>query len=219
MKKKVVTIIILCALFGMAGCGVGQTEYDKLKEENSSLNNTVEKLRNDYDSLSEEYDKLKENYDTLNAAKTELETQAQQYQAMIQQYSAYLQQAGISMDTYSQQYNQAQMEEIAKTYETGVTYENLRDESDTYLGEKAMFSGTVINGNTDNNVLTIAFAVDNDTSKIILMQGDVAWVTNGLTVGMQVKVYGTSAGLYDYTDEDGNTTKVPGMSLEYVVQE
>lgn len=49
------------------------------------------------------------------------------------------------------------------------------------------------------------------------MAGSADW-SGGISEGMTVTVYGTSGGLMEYTDEDGEELQIPGASLDYIVQ-
>lgn len=208
MKRILLAGVILwISLCTLSGCsGVEQEVYDKLQSEYDSLQEVTDQLRSDYDSAMEQYDALKEEYDVLFEEKQDIEEEYKKYQEEMQPYYEYVmnlqnmgQQGGAAdQAAYEQQIAQAQMAELAQTYETGITYEQLMTDPDTYLGQKVKFSGQVLLSNTEGDNFNFLLAVDGDLSKPMLFAGSKEWADAGLVQGSVVTVYGTSVGLYEY---------------------
>ena len=209
MKRKyIVGIGIGIVMAGLVGCGgPSQEEYDQLAAEYESLSQLTSQLRTDFDELTEQYDKLQEE-------KTTLEQEYQAFQEFVYPYYEYIQSLQSQQSAQSQE---EQLYQIAQTYETGITYEDLTQRPEEYVGQKFRYPGTIMGGNVADGNLNLLVAIDGDEEQLLLMAGSADW-SGGISEGMTVTVYGTSGGLMEYTDEDGEELQIPGASLDYIVQ-
>lgn len=194
-----------------AGCGgPSQEEYDQLSAEYESLSQLTEKLRADYDELTKQYDQLQADYQSLQTEKEAVEQEYQSYQEFVYPYYEYIQ--GLQAQQQADELYQ-----LAQTYETGITYEDLVERPDACMGQRFHFLGTIVGGSVENGVLNLIFAEDGDEENLLLLSGSADWAA-GVEEGLQVNVYGTSGGLTDYAAEDGEETQIPAASLDYITQ-
>lgn len=61
MKRIMTFLVALCLTFSLSACGVSQSDYDALKEENASLKDQVESLQSEVESPSDQNDSDKTN--------------------------------------------------------------------------------------------------------------------------------------------------------------
>ncbi len=209
MKRKyLVGVGVGFVMAALVGCGgPSQEEYDQLAAEYESLSQLTSQLRTDFDELTEQYDKLQEEKSTL-------EQEYQSFQEFVYPYYEYIQSMQAQQSVPNQE---EQLYQIAQTYETGITYEDLTQRTEECMGQKFRFSGTIMGGNVSDSSLNLLVAVDGDEEQLLLMAGSADWA-GGISEGMTVTVYGTSGGLMEYTDEDGEELHIPGASLDYIVQ-
>lgn len=206
-KRNMLLRCVACGMLLLVGCGGVKTEtYVQLQADYNALQLTAEQLRNDYDNLTEDYDELKDEYEMLKEEKEKIEQEYTDYQTEMQPYYEYVMGLQNQQNVQTQQdaganipqYSNMQIEQMLKEYDTGITYEQLVTEPDTYNGQKFKVSGQIIVTNADNKAFTFLLAVDGDMSKIMLFSAETEWRSAGFDRGSSVTVYGTSAGLFDY---------------------
>lgn len=212
--------LLLMGMLAITGCTKKEQEqYTQLQAEYDSLSKVTDQIRADYDALQEKYDSLQSDYDALNAEKENAEKTLQEYQEFMQPYYEYIMylQSAQGQQAYAAQDNQAQMEQLAQSYETGITYKQLCEAPETYVGQKIKLTGTIVGGTVENGELRLIMAVDGDEKQLMLFAGSADWASGGIEEGVQITVYGVSGGLFDYTDESGTALQIPGASLDYVI--
>lgn len=215
--RKYTALFLAAGVMALSGCGgVDQSTYDELKNDYDALDEMTAQLQEDCENYSAQYDELKEQneelqaqydemqaqYDALLAEKNEMEAQYQQYQSEMQQYYDYV--MSLQGQTSEQNAYDQQMAELAQSYETGITYQQLVDEPEACMGQKIKFTGQIVDGNTDGGTLNFVLAVDGNDNELIYFSGSQEWLNDNLTVGVTVTVYGTSAGMMEFGSGDAD---------------
>lgn len=106
--------------------------------------------------------------------------------------------------------------EAKKDYDSGITYDQLAREPETYLGRKVKFSGKVLQVTKGDNIISIRLAVDGDYKKVILIEYVPSIVSKNVLEDDQITVSGISAGEISYTATSGAKITIPGMIANYI---
>lgn len=246
MKIKKATGAVSLALFmvlAVSACGQGitQKDYDALLSEKDTIQGELNKAKADKDSaesaysnLKKEYDSYKETmkpYEALSIAQAEeerlkAEQEAQRIKAEEDARKAAEQEAAAQRAAEEQaaaaqraaEEQAAREAEIARGYETGITYDQIARTPDDYKGKKVKFSGKVVQVLEGNGEVNIRFAVDKDYDKMIYGAYKSSIVTSRVLEDDVITIYGTSTGLYSYKSTFGATITIPSVLIEKIDQ-
>ena len=108
-------------------------------------------------------------------------------------------------------------EEAAKkaSYDTGVTFENLARNPDTYLAEKVKFSGRIIQVIKGDDQSQFRFAIDDNYDQVILIEISEDQLSNNrLLEDDYITIRGVSFGEYTYTSALGGEITVPAVVVD-----
>ena len=105
----------------------------------------------------------------------------------------------------------AAQEAEKKAYDTGITYNQLARTPDNYKGEKAKFSGKVIQVMEGNKETDIRVAVGDNYDNVLFVGYDPKITSTRILENDSVTVKGTSIGIYSYQSTMGGKISIPGM--------
>lgn len=106
-------------------------------------------------------------------------------------------------------------EEEKASYDTGITYENLARNPDTYLAEKVKFSGRIIQVLKGEDHSQFRFAVNDDYNQVLFIEISEDQLSNNrLLEDDYITIRGTSYGEYTYTSALGGEITVPGVVVD-----
>lgn len=234
--RRAWTIAAVLAAAGMlclTGCGKADQEaYQELSSEYNNLAEIVEQLRTDYDDATRKYDEQQKEVEALKTEKEALENEYRSYQEQLQPYMEYIlalqgEQGGTAsvygyeayaLPSAQQPEAQASAAELGAAYDTGITYENLLEYPKKCMGKRIRFTGTIVDAEVSDSDLFLIIAVDSEESKPLLLSAPVDWVNSGIEYGMTVTVFGVSAGVYDEAVAGGDSQRMPGAVMDYIVQ-
>lgn len=247
MRKLFMKVLMAAAVSAMllTGCGGSklqgeldalQAEYDALKAENDSLQKEKEKLEADMASLQEEKDALAAENDELKngpaamIVKIRNAWESGKWQETIdlagelhERYN------GCGEDKEGQdlagkarakleEAAAKKVEEEAKGYETGITYDQLARTPDQYKGSKVKFYGKVIQVIEDDGSVQIRLAVNDDYDHVVFGQYDSDIVSSRVLEDDKITIYGVSAGTISYQSTMGGQITIPGILIEKIDQ-
>ena len=239
-------LLVIAAGSGITGTGdysALQSDYDQLSaaytevsEENTDLNHQITELRAEASELEAQIETLESEIEELESgAAAQLVNIKNAYedgdwQTVIDLADA-LHEAynGSDEDEEAQELAQkaqdqldeeaeAQAEEEAKGYETGITYEDLARYPDEYEGQKVKFTGTVVQVVEGSSTISIRMAVDDDYDCMIYGQFDEDILEARLLEDDTITIYGTSAGTVSYESVLGSTITIPGIVIDKIDQ-
>lgn len=106
-------------------------------------------------------------------------------------------------------------EEEKASYDTGVTFENLARNPDTYLAEKVKFSGRIIQVIKGDDQSQFRFAIDDNYDQVILIEISEDQLSNNrLLEDDYITIRGVSFGEYTYTSALGGEITVPAVVVD-----
>ncbi|MBP5165460.1 MAG: toxin regulator [Lachnospiraceae bacterium] len=226
-----ICIVLSMALTASAcGQGIAQKDYDALLSEKNAIQGELNKAKADKESAESAYSNLKKEYDSykekmkpfeeLSIAQAEeerlrAEQEAQRIKAEEDARKAAEQAAAAQRAAEEQAAREA---EIARGYETGITYDQIARTPDDYKGQKVKFTGKVVQVMEGNGEVNIRFAVDKDYDKMIFAAYKSNIVTSRVLEEDVITIYGTSAGLYSYKSTFGATITIPSVLIEKIDQ-
>lgn len=237
-KKYVVTGCLVCSVvMNFAFAGTISDYSSKISDYSSQITELSEQNK----ALQSEKANLQSQYDTLNAENNELKNGASKQLVDIKNayesgnwqnvvdLAAKLHQSynGTEEDKQAQTMAQTAQNKIAEQkaaeeakakqgYDTGITYEQLARNPDSYVGSKVKFRGKVIQTLEGSGVVNVRIAVNSDYDNIIFGVYDADMVQTRILEDDVVTVYGTSTGLYSYTSTMNATITIPGMDIERI---
>lgn len=238
IKKYVVTGCLVCSVVlnvALVSKNNGYkdtiTDYSSqviiLSEQNKALKSANENLQSQYDTLNAENNELK------NGASKQLVDIKNAYESgnwqNVVDLAAKLHQSynGTEEDKQAQTMAQTAQNKIAEQkaaeeakakqgYDTGITYDQLARNPDSYVGSKVKFRGKVIQTLEGSGVVNVRIAVNSDYDNIIFGVYDADMVQTRILEDDVVTVYGTSTGLYSYTSTMNATITIPGMDIDRI---
>lgn len=106
-------------------------------------------------------------------------------------------------------------EEEKASYDTGITYENLARNPDTYMLEKVKFYGRIIQVIKGEDVSQFRFAIDDDYDQVILIEISEDQLSNNrLLEDDYITIRGVSYGEYTYSSAIGGEITVPAVVVD-----
>ena len=106
-------------------------------------------------------------------------------------------------------------EEIAAQYETGITFENLARNPDTYQGKKVKFYGKIVQVIKGDDRYQFRFAVDDNYDQMLYIEiSDDQISNNRLLEDDYITIKGSSYGEYTYKSAIGGEITVPAVIVD-----
>lgn len=106
-------------------------------------------------------------------------------------------------------------EEEKASYDTGITYENLARNPDTYMLEKVKFYGKIIQVIKGEDVSQFRFAIDDNYDQVILIEISEDQLSNNrLLEDDYITIRGVSYGEYTYSSAIGGEITVPAVVVD-----
>lgn len=106
-------------------------------------------------------------------------------------------------------------EEEKASYDTGITYENLARNPDTYMLEKVKFYGRIVQVIKGDDVSQFRFAIDDDYDQVILIEISEDQLSNNrLLEDDYITIRGISYGEYTYSSAIGGEITVPAVVVD-----
>lgn len=101
------------------------------------------------------------------------------------------------------------------SYDTGISYENLARNPDTYMLEKVKFNGRIIQVIKGEDVSQFRFAIDDDYDQVILIEISEDQLSNNrLLEDDNITIRGVSYGEYTYSSTIGGEITVPAVVVD-----
>lgn len=212
---------------------IAQAESERLIAESAiaSQNDQIESLQavasdltlveENLAAVQREYDAYKDQmtpYESLEAA----EAEARQIEAdriiREEQEAEQSRQESVAASESLRQQQEAEQKakEEAQGYETGITYEQIARNPETYIGEKIKFKGKVIQVIEDPNstYIELRIAVSSNYDKILYVGFDSSILSQRVLEDDQVTIYGISAGTITYESTMGGFITIPAASVD-----
>ena len=207
-----------------------QEQLDTKESELADYKTEIENVQNDYANLEASYNSLDRQftqyqekmkpYEELSIAEAEAEkAKAEEEKARIEAEKKAQEEAEAAMKAELEA--QAVAEEEAKLkqgYETGLTFDQLARDPDSYTGEKVKFYGRVIQLIDDPDLITIRFAIDGDYDQTIMAAYEPDIVDSRILEDDYITIYGVSTGLFTYESTLGASITVPMVLISQIDQ-
>lgn len=199
-----------------------QTENEDLTEKIKELEKIIEEQKNEITTLNEKYSSREEElkpYLTLSLAEAEArqaELDAKKEEERLAKEAAEKEEKE-RIEKERQEEEARRAEEEARGYETGITYDNLARDPDSYNGKKVKFTGTIIQVIEDTMINQYRLAINDDYDQIILLT-----VINSLLDGKRileddtVTIYGVSSGIVQYESVMGGKISIPEITVSKI---
>ncbi|WP_423190381.1 hypothetical protein ACO1PF_05820 [Alkalibacterium sp. f15] len=110
----------------------------------------------------------------------------------------------------------AEEEELARGYETGITYDQLARTPDDYMGEKIKFSGKVIQVIEGDEEIQLRFAVNDDYDQVIYVAYSPDIVEQRVLEDDYLTISGYSLGTVSYESTIGGVITIPSSVIEII---
>ena len=110
------------------------------------------------------------------------------------------------------------VEEEARGYETGISYDQLARTPDDYEGKKCKFTGKVLQVMESDGVAAIRLAVNSNYDTVLYCVYNSSLTSSRILEDDQITVYGTSSGIYTYTSTMGAAISIPSMVVDKIDQ-
>ena len=198
-------IIIITVILGVTSFGLLVTTthfYDKA----TSFENKYKKVETESSKVTKEKNKLFSDYTTY-------QTKMKKYEELSENEAK---QKLEELEKKKQKEKEKQEAEEKKGYDSGITYEQLSREPNSYSGKKIKFSGKVIQVSKGEDSIRLRLAVDENYKKIILVEYNSSIVKKNVLEDDKVTISGISAGEISYKATSGATITVPGMLAKHI---
>lgn len=202
-----------------------ENEKEKLEEEITTLTSENNKLQKDYDK----YKKKMSPYEELEEAETkakiaeakrvvaEEKEAAEKKKAEEEAAKKAEQEAAEKKKAEEEAAKKAkEEEEVAKGYETGITYKELARTPDDYMGEKIKFSGKVIQLIEGTDEIQLRFAVNDDYDQMLYLAYSPDIVDQRVLEDDYLTIYGTSFGTISYESTLGGNITIPAALVDKI---
>ena len=211
-----------------------QVEKDALEEELKASKDTVSGLEKDLADAKAEITELSEKIDDLvNGPEALLVAIRNAYEAkdwaQVVSLAADLHAKanGSSEDTEAQSLSAKAAKEIereeaakaaeeAKSYKTGITYNQLTRNPNDYKGKKATFRGKVFQSFENGNTTNIMMVVDGNYNYIMYITIDSSKLPSRVIENDWITVRGISNGIYTYESSGNGMLSVPWVKADYI---
>lgn len=112
----------------------------------------------------------------------------------------------------------AKAAEVARGYETGITYDQLARTPDSYNGQKVKFYGKVVQVMEGDLYTQIRLAVDDNYDTMLFCEYLTCIIPSRILENDYITVYGNSVGTVSYDSTMGGTITIPGVDVDKVDQ-
>lgn len=110
----------------------------------------------------------------------------------------------------------AEEEKVAQGYETGVTYQDLARNPDSFIGEKIKFSGKVVQLMEGTDEIQLRFAVNDDYDQMIYLAYSPDIVDQRVLEDDYLTIYGMSFGTITYESALGGNITIPSAFVDKI---
>lgn len=202
-----------------------ENEKEKLEEEITTLISENNKLQKDYDKYKKKMSPYKELEEAETKAKiaeakrvvAEEKEAAEKKKAEEEAAKKAKQEAAEKKKAEEEAVKKAkEVEEIAKGYETGITYQELARTPDDYMGEKIKFSGKVIQLIEGTDEIQLRFAVNDDYDQMLYLAYSPNIVEQRVLEDDYLTIYGTSFGTISYESTLGGNITIPAALVDKI---
>ncbi len=197
------------------------THIVSLEKEKEELNDELIKITDENKKIQEEYDQYKERmspYEELEeseaeARKIEADKIAAQEKEAAEKKKAEEEAAKKAEEEAAKQ---AEEEELARGYETGITYDQLARTPDDYVGEKVKFSGKVVQVMEGTDEIQLRLAVNDNYDQIIYLAYSPEIVEQRVLEDDYLTIYGHSFSTITYESTLGGNITIPAVLVDIV---
>lgn len=109
-----------------------------------------------------------------------------------------------------------EFEQSKAEYRTDITYDQMARTPDTYITEKIQISGKVLQAETSDNLCYARVAINSDYDTVVFVTYDKDLLGYRLLEDDQIRVYGTSYGVYSYEAVNGATITIPWLMADMI---
>ncbi|MDD4774272.1 MAG: toxin regulator [Eubacteriales bacterium] len=209
------------------------SEKEKLQSDYQSLLSEKSKIQSDYNTLKSKHDKLvADTYDWVQLTDAQKAAQLAQAEAdkiaaenaakkAAEEKAAAQAQAKAEADKKAAEEAAIKAANEKKGYNTGITFDQLARNPDTYKGEKVKFTGEVLQVSEFDTEVQIRLATKANSwggysDDVIYIYFDESLISNRILEEDIITIYGVSKGLHSYTTVLGATVTLPLISVDKI---
>jgi uncharacterized membrane protein YcgQ (UPF0703/DUF1980 family) len=246
-------VTTLAAITLLAGCGVAQDDYDSVVAQKNSLQSESATLKTERDTLQTQYDALKTEHDALVAdtadwlalsneekAAASAKAEADRIAAEKVAQKAAEEKAAAEAEEAAKKAAEAvaeakrkadaeaaeakrKAEAEAKGYETGITFNQLARNPDSYEGKKVKFRGGVLQVNELDTEIQLRLSASStsygwSSDEVVYVYFDKSLISGRILDDDVITIYGVAKGLYSYETVLGSTVTLPLIQADKVDQ-
>lgn len=233
MKKTLLLALSLILVLTLSACGISQTDFDAVISERDEMKAAYDAIVSERDELQIQYNELNAEHDELvkNTADwlklSEAEKAAQLAQAEVDRIAAEEaakkaeedriaaeKAAAEEAERHAAEEAAAKAEEEKKGYNTGISFDDLSRNPDSYEGKKVQFTGEVLQVTELTNEVQIRLATKANSwggysDDVIYLYFDSNLISSRILEEDIITIYGTSRGLHSYTTVLGANMTLP----------
>lgn len=209
------------------------TEVDGLKSTISDLEEKLDDSSKERDAISKKFNSYKKEMEPYeNLAKEEAEAKAAELaktrEAEAKEKERVAAEKKAADEKAAQEKKAAEekalaeeearkQEEIARGYDTGITFDELARTPDDYVGNKIKFYGKVVQVMEGDTFTSLRFAADDNYDTVLYCEVPKDLVTNNrILEDDYVTLSGISYGLYTYKSTLGGNITIPAMTVDII---
>lgn len=240
MKKTLAFILLIALALVLCSCGIPQTDYDRVVLERDNLQADYDKAKSQYDELVDNYTKLDADYNELlnntsdwlkltddekaaQLAQAEADRIAAEEAARIAREAQEAAERAAAEEAQRKAAEEAaaRAEEEKKGYETGITFDDLARNPDTYKGKKVKFTGKVLQVTELTGEIQIRLATASDGwgnyyEDVVYLYFESSLISSRILEDDIITIYGTAQGLHSYTTVLGANVTLPLIKVEKI---
>lgn len=219
MKRYVALLLMFVSIVVLVSGCVSQGDYDDLQTRFDKLTSEHEALQAEHDILKvEAADWLQLSEDKRAAELASAETERIRAEDEAAKLAA--EKAAIKAAEKAEADRKA-AEEERKGYETGITYDQLSRNPDSYKNKKVTFSGEVLQVLEDKNEVNIRLATKESSwggyiDDVLLIHFKSSLVKSRILEGDIITIYGVSKGLHTYETIWGQSLTLPRVEVNKI---
>ena len=217
-----------------------EAEKSSLQDQLSAAEEQITEIQADKNALQADYDSLEKEYAQLKAdtadwvklsdeekAAEQARAEAERIEAEEAAKKAKEEQEAAEKAAEEEAAKEAEEEraareaELKKGYETGITYDNLARNPDTYKWKKVKFKGEVLQVIEDSNITEIRLATKSSPwggymEDVVYLSISNSMLDSRILEGDIITIYGISQGLFTYETVMGSNMTIPLIYVDKV---
>lgn len=216
----ILLLFFILGIFAHKSVAIKKEDYNNLQAEILTAQNKYESKEKQMNALQSEYDEYKskmEPYESvqLTDAKNKAEKEAKELAEKRAAEEKAAAEAKAKKEAEEKAAAEARAAEIAKGYETGITFDNLARTPNEYIGKKVKFKGKVLQVIEADTETQIRLAVNGNYDTVILCRVPKSKTTaTRILEDDYIHIMGVSNGLISYQSTLGGTITIPDVSVD-----